>query len=189
MTNEYKDNADRLTAELIGLYPSARTVNPDESMRTDWRTEIDANGSKYHIVRDWKGYVQVSPAIYMHRVNVSQYVYSSEWKAIATSNNIKAITKKAIDAKIAEHERMAVRLAELEAIAEKKVSEFMAEVEPLNPTVFKGPIDGKVKSGYIVRNGIEFAFEVHEDGYVSQKISVHYTTDNSIDAFIRLTSK
>jgi len=42
------------------------------------------------------------------------------------------------------------------------------------------------RQGSIVRNGIELAFRIHET-YVSQKISIHYTTSNTVSDFVRLS--
>ena len=153
-------------------------------MRTDWRTKFQANGNWYTLRKTYKDEYVVSPLEYAPRNHVSASVYSDVCKAICTSNNIFKPTKAKIDAKVKELEAISVKLAELEAIAEAKVSAFLKEIAPLNPVMAQ---DGK--SGYIVKNGLEFEFSINQDGYISKKISVHYTVPNTLEAFKELTNK
>ena len=45
------------------------------------------------------------------------------------------------------------------------------------------------KSGSIVRNGLKYSFWIQSDGYIQEKIEVHYKTNSNFEEFERMTKK
>lgn len=67
------------------------------------------------------------------------------------------------------------------------VEEFKKEIEARGGTIKQNtyeyaPQDGAF-SGEIVKNGIQFTYQVHDEGYISKKIEVYYRVNNSLEAF------
>ena len=68
----------------------------------------------------------------------------------------------------------------------KAVADFEIQIKALNGTIGQKDYYGTF-SGSIVKNGIEFSYTVHDEGYISKKLEIHFSVDDSLDNFIKLS--
>lgn len=67
------------------------------------------------------------------------------------------------------------------------VEEFKTQVLSLGGTIGKADFYGTFE-GSIVKNGIEFTYKVHDEGYISKKIDIYYAVQDDFVSFIKLSN-
>jgi hypothetical protein len=127
----------------------------------------------YYAHRWHNGEIVLNRQPYYNPANVSSQRRGEAHSDIYTSQRMKAITPKKLAAKIAEENAMFYRLQEMEKAANDKAGAFLKSLEGL-PVKYS---EDKQR-GEIVANGLEYSYEIMNDGYISQKIEVHYSVGN-----------
>lgn len=67
------------------------------------------------------------------------------------------------------------------------VQAFMARLNQMDPAQFD-KFKVNPNGGTLVKNGLEFAYKVEEDGHLHQQIRVHYSTGGNLDAFLKMAA-
>lgn len=76
-------------------------------------------------------------------------------------------------------------LVEVSEAREQKVEDFVKEITKHGATFHNDMSGGQ--AGKLVKNGIEFSFTISKaSGYISRKIGVHYSVDDTLENFIKL---
>lgn len=194
--NEYQKTAHgearKLAAEIsaLGFKTRVGTVGDD----TTPQVVICTDTGNYTVRRDYHGIVSLfhsdSWGDYRH---VSSSVRGDVYAAtVGQLPNMKAITAKKIQAHIDAQEayRKAMQARESDAVI--KVKDFLDTLEGL-PVKYDRlgehtGREGEICGGEIVQNGIDFSFKISEDGYISKKISVHYSVENDLESFKKLSA-
>lgn len=102
-------------------------------------------------------------------------------------NNVGTITDQKLDAWI---EWLDERRAAAKAIQDERrerVSALMARLAQMDPTQFD-KFKVSPNEGTLVQNGLEFTYNVEEDGNIHQLIKVHYSAGNDLDAFLNMAA-
>lgn len=76
--------------------------------------------------------------------------------------------------------------------AQEKVKDFfstlaLAGVTPVYRRKDYQDEKSDIRSGELVKNGICYSFEIHQDGYISQKISIDYRVNDTLENFLLLS--
>ena len=165
---EYKDKAQKL-ANIISKFYSAKVIK-GENM-SDFSVVFTAKNKTFTITQDWKGYCYVY--LYPHKIynNVSSYK-QQELRERDTTKKMKVITKKKLDAKIDIEIAYNDAMEKINKETADNVAKFLAEIKKKYPLVkyLRNYEGDKITGGWIVKNGIEYSFEISNDGYISQKI-------------------
>jgi len=109
--------------------------------------------------------------------NVSSYIISDIEKKYEAPKNVGVLTTKKIQDWIKYNQNIYL---DVKAESEKRtdnITSFLESIKGENVRFFN---DGK--SGEIIKNGIKYSFKI-ENGYVSEKIEIHYTIENSLHNF------
>ena len=187
---EYLTKAEKLRDELMLNGFLACRIKKGED-RTDFQVVFFDGTHEYNISRDYNEHVHVTRSDYTRYDNVSLHIRGDTWKKYR-GDNVKVITPKKVQRLIDNENAYHDEMASLEKSAATKVADFISEAHALEKKGFKinwsKERDGKINSGTIERNGIEFYFEISGDGYVSKKIKISYAIDNSLDAFVMLSN-
>ena len=181
---EYLTKAETLQAELIASGFMASRVHKGED-RTDFHVVFFDGTHDYLIKRDYQNNVYVTRKDYGNYQNVSSST-RGEIYAKYKGDNMKVITAKKLQNKIDAENSYHAEMEAKEAEAVKKVSDFLATLDGLGFKYSKND-SGAVNAGEIVKGGIEYAFTVHQDGYISQKISIYYAVNNTLEDFKKLS--
>ena len=140
---------------------------------------FEDKGKLFRIKKDYSGNIQIfsHPYVYGSAENLSNSA-RTQIRIKHKTNNMKVMSAKKIQREIDAVNAMEAEIAEADSAAKKKTNVFLETIKDM-PVIMA--MDGK--SGYIKKNGMKFSFELGTDGYVSQKIDIHYTVDASIEAF------
>lgn len=92
------------------------------------------------------------------------------------------LSLKKIQAWIEYYKTVYENLSKINEENKNKIAQFLKSIEGM-PVKWYGH---KSKQGSIVKNGIEFIFEIMLE-YVSTKIKIHYTENKDIDTFLKLS--
>lgn len=116
---------------------------------------------------------------------VSNYTYDKIKEGIKAPQQVGVLTEK----KIADWINFLTAVqSEAKKISEERVKDinkFLAKMAEMGAEVRKEYNDGY--SGELVKNGLEFRFEVgNDDGYISKRITLYYQTGNTEDVFLKL---
>jgi hypothetical protein len=105
------------------------------------------------------------------------------------TQKMSVITKKKLDAKIAECLQEEDLFNELETKALSAKEAFLESLKGLDVKFHYRVLDEQkeITGGSIEKNGIEFDFQFHDDGYVSKKIFINYSVNSTVDSFLRLS--
>ena len=175
--NEYKqrekDNKQILADEFIKLGYKAELV-ADKNNAGDF--DIVLNNS-YRIQKtDYTKIIDIFEYPYKRYDNVSSYKQAEIRKETETSNNMKVLSKKKIDEKLAEINNYVSKMEMLELEYSRKIADFLfVELKNAKDKLGKDTkiIIGKDnKSGYIEKNGLMYEYQVCENGYIEQKITL-----------------
>jgi hypothetical protein len=195
--NEYQtrdfNQAQAIAAAVNAVYPASRGVAAaTHATNTDsdfWARCIlkTANGNQYLIHKDYHGHFTVSRYPYATYPHVSSEKQRDTRNAIETSNNIGVLTEKKLQTKIDEEDATAKALEALEADCLAKHEAFRKELIASGFLIkWHTYNDDTMTRGTITCNGLHFEFEMMKDGYISKKIDLHYSVDNTLEAFAAL---
>lgn len=197
--NEYqqarKTRAEEL-AERFAVLGYKTELIPDD----EYNYTVVINGN--YQARIWhEGVVEISE--YPYRLTgkvISNYKWSDVRKEIFKSNKMKVLTKKKIDEKIAEIDAFKKQIDALEVEYIAKHILFLQSLRGVDGVVFDyeheyRTIDGEYKQvktdkiigGEIVKNGIVYEFRLLHDGYIQQTTKMHYSVDNTLEAFLAIS--
>ncbi|MES2006874.1 MAG: hypothetical protein V4436_02065 [Patescibacteria group bacterium] len=189
---EYLATAEALQAELLqNGFMASRVIKGED--RTDFKVVYFDGAHDYNVKRDWHGNVYITRAEYQAYPNVSHTTrFEVVKKHINALGNMKVITAKKLQAKIDAENAYHAEMAGLNAEAGSKAFAFVEEVKALEaqgvPVHWQRERDtGKITGGELERNGIEFIFEISQDGYISKNLEVSYKPDNTLENFMLLS--
>lgn len=69
---------------------------------------------------------------------------------------------------------------------ENSAGAFLNKIRQIDTTKCKEFRIGE-KSGYLVRNGLKYSYEISESGYISEKLAVHYSTGSTMETFLKMS--
>ena len=155
---------------------------------------------EYQITRTtYKPEVNVMRLPYERYNNVSHHTRGEIYKKTHTANKIGVITRNKVQAHIDQENEYRRLMDEANAQAVDKVAQFLARVQALDlpvkyshemnysSIVDRKPTKGKITGGRIERGGMEYSFEISQDGYIGQKIHVLYSEDRTLENFMLLS--
>lgn len=141
----------------------------------------------YLITRGWNGYVRVNHLENDWYPNVSSHKRSETYqKHIGATQNMKVITSKKLQAKIDALNAYRAEMDMLNKEADDKSNTFIKSLETIDKSLKVNWSQDK-KRGYIERNGLEFSFSLQDDGYVSKKITLLYSVEQTLDNFLKVS--
>lgn len=196
--NEYQkrdyDAMQLFARELSAFYPAQVIPHDDHHIIVMTR-----NGKQYQVRKGWKGEIDVFEYPYMAYPRVSHSTRGEIVKEHKTQN-MRVLSQKKLDAKMDAIDTIHATLTAKEEAATDKRADFLKALDACGVPVtyhhdtrtdFKDgeriTIKGEITGGYMVRNGIEFTFSFSQDGYISQKVEVHYSANNNIHTFLKLS--
>lgn len=166
MDNGYKweldnsKNDEYFSVNLTGMYPISATPKGYDK--------------KYHFFVDYKHLQYID--FYTHK-DVAEKFTQPQFVGVLHKNKVKAW----VDYLIQIYEE----LVKLSAERTQAIEEFKKAVLKNGGNWSNGY--GVKASGYIERNGIEYRYEISDSGYISQKIEVPYSTNRTLEAFLKLS--
>lgn len=188
---EYLTKAETLQSELIKEGFLATRIEKREDDRCTFDVIFFDGTHDYRVIRDYRNNVTLTRAEWKSYPNVSSHERSKVLQKYRTQN-MRAITAKKLQAKIDAENAYHVEMEALNGQAVEKVGAFLEQVYALK----KNGVDvklqeekesGKITGGYIVRGGLEYSFEVGQDGYISKKIRVSWIPETSLKNFMLLS--
>lgn len=114
--------------------------------------------------------------------NITHGTISQERKKLKEPNKIGVLTSKKIQAHIDYNNQLIKNLRVIDEERQREKDFFIKSLEGL-PVVW----DNDKKSGRLIINGIAFAFSL-EKTFINQKIEVHYSVPNTLEAFQKLST-
>ena len=105
--------------------------------------------------------------------------------SVEKPKKIGVLTTKKIQDWVNYYERVYYLMNIEKELSENKVEQFRNKLS--NVPDVEWNMDKK--SGYIVRNGLKYSFWIQSDGYIQEKIEVHYKTNSNFEEFERMTKK
>ena len=179
------ESDEKLAVEISKFYPAYILIDISEyDNKRHYESSgvyMDYNGLKFSINRYSKQY-RIYCIDLENLKNVNYHDKASVKSSIASEpNNIGVLTTKKIMQWLEYYEKFHNTLKELNNKNSNKIASFYKSIEHLP---FKYG-NGK-KTGYIVKNGIEYSFEVSEN-HISERIRLHYSAPNSIETFLKLS--
>lgn len=181
-----------LELKKVGVESRNLWIVEGDNGRADFRLILQGENRQYEVSRDYKGIVTIHSTPYMRFDRVDNYKASELRKAIYLSQNMKVITLKKLNEKIAEEELYILRMTELNNENENKVADFLKAIKASGEKVtytysdYYTDTPKKINGGYIERNGLSYHFEISDSGYISQKITTDYRDTTSLEVFKKL---
>lgn len=185
----YLAQAEKLQKELIDNGFLATRVEKQKDDRITFNVIFFDGKRDYRIHRDYQGNVQVNLHNHAYFPHVSNGARRKVYEDNET-NNIKAITQKKIQGKIDALNTINDTLSQLEKDAVSKANTFiqsMTEMEKRGFQVAYTRVNGEITGGQILKNGIQYSFDISGDGYISERIELHYAIDKNLSAFEALS--
>ena len=105
--------------------------------------------------------------------------------SVEKPKNIGVLTSKKIQDWVNYYERVYNLMKIEKELCENKVELFRNKLSNVPDVEW----NTDKKSGYIVRNGLKYSFWIQSDGYIHEKIEVHYKTNSNFEEFERMTKK
>ncbi len=178
---DYHAQAVRLADNVRGFYPNV-DIEKGEN-RTEFHVLLAVNDKIYVIAKDYRGVITVQRKDYVHYKNVSSHDRSEMYK-LDTTQKMKVMTGKKIQAKIDAEEAYNEGMARIEQERTDKIAEFLQDVNALG---LNYQSEDK-KHGRAVKNGILYEYDIDESGHISQKVALsrgYY--EDYIDTFLKLS--
>ena len=195
--NEYqkreKENAEKMLAELSGLFPNtdikARVIYDDNQMHF---IPLFTYEDKDFMIRcaEYRKEYYISRYPYQRATETTSYNREKILNSILPApNKIHKLNQKAVLTHIKYINEFETLVLKAEAEAKEKRLAFVAKVTETFGNEIKWNKDKT--SGEVIRNGLVYSFHAVEgnDGYVQQDIKIHYSINNTIEDFIKLTEK
>jgi hypothetical protein len=187
---EYLAVAEKLQAELIENGFMASRVEKEADSRIDFYVSFFDGEHDYIVKRNYNGHVYIIRKDWPRYENVSSSTQSEVSKKIQTSNNVKVITQKKLQRLLDETKAYHMELERLEEEAQEKINVFLETLKGLDVKYSREDYNNpksKIKGGEVIKNGLEFSFTIGQDGYISKKIEKHYSVDNTLENFLKLS--
>lgn len=190
--NEYQreswEKSQKLAAEVMPFCAGVEVL--DDNQRSYHVIITDEHGRKWHINRDYHGNVYLNPEPYKHFRMVSNVARHDLSKRICTSQNMKVITKAKLATKIQEQAELLDLCGQKNGENEDKRTAFLASLKGMDITWhYEDSEKTRIDGGDIVQNGIEYSFSIAQDGYIHQKIQLHYSIpSHTLDTFKKLSA-
>lgn len=105
--------------------------------------------------------------------------------SVEKPKNIGVLTTKKIQDWVNYYERVYYLMKIEKELCENKVEQFRNKLSNVPDVEWSKD----KKSGSIVRNGLKYSFWIQSDGYIQEKIEVHYKTNSNFEEFERMTKK
>lgn len=109
-------------------------------------------------------------------------------KENVSPNNVGTITDKKLDSWVTWLKNRKLAALNAKDSANNKVNNFLAKIRKFDVNEFS---DYKItdKSGYFVKNGLRYSYQINNAGYISEKIELAYITTNlnTLDKFKLMT--
>lgn len=185
---DYLSQAEKLQAELIEQGFMASRIEKGEN-RCDFKVIFFDGVNDYEIRRDYQQNIHVNRVKWGNYSHVSSSERGDLYRKY-NSNNMKVLSARKLQQKIDLENAYHNEMQEKENKAVEKQREFLESIKNLPFNYSREDYNdpkSEIKSGFCVQNGIEFSFELSQDGYISKKISIHYNVDNSIESFLKLS--
>lgn len=194
---EYQTKAQELCT-LMSQFHTCEVIKGED--RTDFHVKMQVADDFFKVTRNYDNNIIIQLYEYERYTTVSSHTRGEVYKKYKT-NNMKVPTLK----KVVEHVNACTRERdELRALEKKNLENrrmFLCDIDALKlpvsyeyDTEYYTDDDGRyttrktgIKAGTIVRNGIQYHFEFCDDGYISQKVSLYYGVDNTINDFVKLS--
>lgn len=199
--NEYQkkdmENVEKLTKELAQFVEKAYTEYSENG--ECFYSVLVRNGKEYTARRDYNGYILIYEKEYKRYKHVSMHTIGEITRKYS-ANKMKVPTAKKINARMDAIDAIISECDALELAHSEKIAAFLATVAPYKPEYdyhheYRDTANGKtervntdIAGGEIVKNGLVFTFHIEQDGYISKKISVHYSVDNTLEQFEKMTA-
>ena len=179
--NDFKEAEALLHEVEVCGWTLCQLVHDDENNKV--HAMFEDNGKLFNIAKDLNRNIHIHshPYIHSHVQNISSYARSEIYKKYKTEN-MKVLSKNKIQREIDAMNAINAEMKEANEIAKNKVATFMETIKDMS---FIMSNDGK--SGHIEKNGIDFSFEIGQDGYISKKLDLNYRVHTSLEAFIALS--
>lgn len=194
---QYRDAALELVAVMSQFNPCEVVKGED---RTDFHVKMTVADEFFRVSKDYNGNIQIALYTYEHYKKISSSTRHEVYKKY-TTNNMKVPTLKKVVEKVNACTRERDELRALERNAKEKQRMFICDIEALKLPVqyeynseYYTDKNGNytqqktdIKAGTIEKNGVQYSFEFCDDGYISQKVSLHYSVPNTMAAFVSLS--
>lgn len=121
---------------------------------------------------------------------VKFYTQKEVEEKLEKPKNIRVLTNNKIKAQVGFLTEVYNQLVFLSNERVLKIEAFKKEIESLTgeKTISKIEPYNLTFSGSIVKNGIQFNFQVYDEGYISKKIEIYYKVGNNIEDFEKLSN-
>lgn len=165
------------------------------SFDSGYKFELNSDGEECQIVLTglvpaWVNYSEYNKQYNFYLDYQLPFVRFETYKEVAEKftapQNVGVLTAKKIKAWVDYLIKIYEELVVISAERVAKVNAFEALMVKNGANIRKDA-NYDTFSGSIIKNGIEFEFEVYNEGYISQKVSIHYSVDNSLEAFLKLS--
>ena len=189
-TREYKAKQD-LMAELksAGVASQSLWIEEADNGRADFRLIMQTEKHNMLVNRDYRGIATVSIYPYKRYDRVDYHKAGEIRKEVYISNNMRVITNKKLAEKIAEEILYHEKLEALNNENADKVAQFLAMMEASGEVIrysfkhYNEEEPKQITGGHIDRNGLEYSFEIADNGYISQKIRTDYRANTTLETF------
>lgn len=194
---QYLTAAEKLQSELIGQGFMASRVMKGED-RTDFSVVFFNGTHEYRIARNYLGNITVSRIgtkndrqVHRNYPHVSNSNRSAVHQKYA-GQNMKVLTAKKFQAKLDAEDAYHEEMQQREDEAVQKYEDFVAEVQAAEK---KGLVlnwrrdrdTQEINGGRIERNGVEFAFDFGQDGYIGHEMRISYIPETSLKNFMLIS--
>jgi len=175
----YKRGADELAEIVKQFYPDVEVVKGED--RCTFHVYLSTGGQVYRVNKDYRGNITVNRKDWGIYQGISSHKRAEVYK-LDTTQNMRVVTAKKLKAKIEAEEAYHAEMARLEKENARKIADFRASVEDLGLEWCRDNTEGRV-----IKNGIEYKAVIHDDGYISEKVSIYYSVDNTADRFRQIS--
>lgn len=199
--NEYQqrdyENAQAFARELSKYYPT--TAELQEDVTNGPLILLVRDGKQYQVNKDYKGNIHIFSWPYINYKNVHYSTRGEIYKKHET-NNMKVLSQKKLDAKLDACDAIERDMQEKE---NSTIDKRKAYIDMLKLSDVAGVIEWQYNShydhdkrervnddisgGYIDRGNLRFSFEFHDDGYISENVSVVKNYQLGLDGFIAMS--
>lgn len=143
----------------------------------------------YEVHKGYDENIRISRYPYMRFDNISSHT-AGEVSAKYKLGNMKVPTAKKIQERMEAVDNERLELIKLADDARAKHLAFLDSLKGFEVSYSYEDYKTKEKitGGEIIKNGLQFHFELGNDGYISKKITVHYSVNSTLEEFNALSS-
>jgi len=179
---EEKTKAETLKNEFVKLGFNAEVIQSDD----DSFVIIDG---KYRVMKDYTGHINFFKYPFKKYNNIDSYKKNQiVEKFTANLNKMKVLSVKKVNERLRAIDGYILELEQLEHEYSLNIDNFIKSVQNEKNLIWHYDYD-KIKKigGKIERNGLTFSFSFDTNGYIKQNIEIHYSTDENLDTFKKLS--